>query len=48
MEKDVIVGVEMDLLDSNIKREVCNVLIVFLYFPKKFVKEKIIICLHWY
>jgi len=40
MEEDVIVDVELDLLNSNIKRKVCNVMIFFLYFLKKFDERK--------
>jgi len=40
MEEDAIFGVELDLLNSNMKREVCNVLNVFLYFLKKFDERK--------
>jgi len=46
MEYDVVVDVELDLLAFNIKREVCNVLDVFLSFFKSLMKEKLVICLH--
>jgi hypothetical protein len=36
MEDNVVVVVELDLLVSNIKRKVYNVLDVFFYFLKKF------------
>jgi hypothetical protein len=36
MEKDVVVAIELDLLASNIKGEVCNILDAFLSFFKKF------------
>ncbi len=36
MEKNAIIGVELDLLASNIKREVFGVLDTFLSFLKKF------------
>jgi hypothetical protein len=39
MEEDDIVGVELDLLNSNINREVCNVLNIFLIFFKKIMKK---------
>jgi hypothetical protein len=45
MEEDVTV-VELDLLASNIKRELCNVLEVFSFFLRSLMKEKFIICLH--
>jgi hypothetical protein len=32
MEKDVVVVIESNLLASNIKGEVCNILDVFFYF----------------
>jgi hypothetical protein len=41
MEEDDIVGVELDLLNSNINREVCNVLNIFLIFFKKFMKKSL-------
>jgi hypothetical protein len=41
MEEDVVVIVESDLLASNIKREVCNLLDVFLSFLKKFDERKV-------
>jgi len=40
MEKDVIIGVEVDLLTSNIKNEVFGFLDVFLSFLKKFCERK--------
>ncbi len=46
MEENVIIGVELDLLASNIKREVFGVLDAFLSFLKKFDEKKLIICLH--
>ncbi len=39
MEEDVVI-VELDLLASNIKREVCNVLEAFISFLKKFDERK--------
>ncbi len=48
MEKDAIIGVELDLLASNIKKEMFGFLDAFLSFLKqKLVKEKPIICFHW-
>jgi hypothetical protein len=41
MENNVVVIVELDLLASNIKREVYNVLDVFLSFLKKFDERKV-------
>jgi hypothetical protein len=46
MEEDVVIVIELNLLISNIKREVCNVLDVFLSFFKSLMKEKLVICLH--
>ncbi len=40
MEEDVTI-VELDLLASNIKRELCNVLEAFMFFLKKFDERKI-------
>jgi hypothetical protein len=40
MEENVIIGVELDLLASNIKREVFGVLDAFLSFLKKFDEKK--------
>ncbi len=40
MEEDVIVAIELDLLASNIKRDVYNVLDVFHSFLKKFDERK--------
>jgi hypothetical protein len=39
IEEDVVV-VELDLLASNIKREVCNILDAFISFLKKFDERK--------
>jgi hypothetical protein len=41
MEEDVVVAVELDLLASNIKGKVCNILDVFLSFLKKFDERKV-------
>ncbi len=46
MEENVIIVIELDLLTSNIKREICNVLDAFLSFLNKFDEKKLIICLH--
>jgi len=40
MEDNVVVVIELDLLASNIKREVYNVLDVFFSFLKKFDERK--------
>jgi len=40
MEHNVVVVVELNLLASNIKREVHNVLDFFLFFLKKFDERK--------
>jgi hypothetical protein len=32
MEKNAIIAIELDLLTSNIKRNICNVLDVFFFF----------------
>jgi hypothetical protein len=40
VEEDAIVAIELDLLASNIKRDVYNVLDIFLSFLKKFDEKK--------
>jgi len=40
MEEDVVVAIELNLLTSNIQREVYNVLGAFLSFKKKFDEKK--------
>ncbi len=44
--KENVVIVELNLLASNTKRKVCNILDVFLSFLKKFDERKSHICLH--
>jgi hypothetical protein len=41
MEEGVVVAVESDLLASNIKGKVCNLLDAFLSFLKKFDERKV-------
>jgi len=41
MEDDVVVAIELNLLTSNIQREIYNVLDVFLSFQKMFDERKV-------
>jgi len=41
MEDDVVVAIELNLLTSNIQREIYNVLDVFRSFQKKFDERKV-------
>jgi hypothetical protein len=40
MEENAIIAIELDLLTSNIKRKICNVLDAFLSFLNKFDERK--------
>jgi hypothetical protein len=40
MEEHVVVAIELDLLNSNIKGEVCNILDAFISFLEKFDERK--------